>query len=518
MYCAICGEPRNEAIPKLPHTWGEWEILLEATDRSAGLRVHTCQVCGTMEQEEYDPEGTLRPRAHGDPVEELQHLLVENGFLDRHFITRDYDWNTEQAVKAAENDAGIDQDGIAWPFVINHLRHDFGRWVYTVLPSYDTAGHKERTCSKCGYVEKVDIGKQLEVGAYGDDVLRVQEKLTELGFSIGKPDGSFGRRTQDAIKVLEELLGRPVDGILRPGLWNKLFPDDDLRFERDTFEPEDTAEFFRPMAEGPIITYPGFVKATEEEEEEEQEQQDEPGLEVKIRMTTSPSVFEYYHNTEQLLYDLIVTNTGNTAFSKVALELSWTPMPENEEFSYECCVLENLAPGETVTRQAGQVGYPQVSPDQKTSTITVTAKGTAPSLKEPVTDSDEVTIPVGLNPAHATLRIDSMEPVQNGDLYSAGDEIVLQATITNDGPVPLKHVSISAGFFLFPNVDAFDLALEPGESDTRTYTVIVDDYEQTFVDRGSIHRTIFTLSADFIFDYEGKDLPNRSNDSVILPK
>ena len=49
MYCAICGEPKTEVIPKLPHTWGEWEILLEATDHSAGLRQHTCRVCGTVE-------------------------------------------------------------------------------------------------------------------------------------------------------------------------------------------------------------------------------------------------------------------------------------------------------------------------------------------------------------------------------------------------------------------------------------------------------------------------------------
>ena len=517
MYCAICGEPKTEVIQKLPHTWGEWEILLEATDHSAGLRQHTCLVCGTVEQEDFDPEGTLRPGAHGDAVEELQHLLEENGLLDRHMIDRDYGWFTEQAVKEAEKNAGMEQDGIAWPLVITHLRHDFGAWKYTAFPSYDTIGHKERTCSKCGYVEKVDIGKKLERGAYGDDVRRLQEKLTELGFKIGTVDGSFGRRTENVIKFIEEVMHRPADGIVWPGLWNKLFPDEDLQFERDTHKPVQITDIFLPVDERPIFTFPDFIKA---EDDEEQEQQNQPALDVKIERTNSPSIFDYYYFGDPIEFDITVTNTGNLAFSKVALVLSYEPTIEGEEFSYVHDILENLAPGERVTVPAVQNTYPHISQDQKTATTTVTAIGAAPTLRQDITDSDSVTFPVGMNPARAVIRIDSMEPLKYGNLYSPGEEILVQATISNEGSVPLKHVNLKAGFFLYTDLADFDLALAPGESDTRTYTVTVSQEEQDLLDQGLVaKRNFFGLAADFIFDYEGKDMfQNNTGDIVWLPK
>ncbi len=513
--CQICGETKNIMIPKLDHIWGEWEILFDATDHTAGSRIHTCQVCGLVEEEKYYPLGTILPGAHGDAVEELQHLLEENGLLDRHMVDRDYGWYTEQAVKAAERDAGMEEDGIAWPMVMNHLRHDFGNWNYTVLPSYDTVGHKERTCSKCGYVEKVDIGKKLERGAYGDDVRRLQDRLTELGFKIGKLDGSFGRDTENAIKAIEEIIGRPADGIVWPGLWNKLFPDEDLQFDRDNRKPVQIADIFRPIEERPIFTFPDFVKA---ENDEEQEPQDRPALDVKIELTNSPSIFDYYYFGDPIEYDITVTNIGNLAFTKVALVLSMEPLIEGNEFSYTYDVLDNLAPGETVTVPAVQNTFPYISEDQKTSTTTVTAIGAAPTLIQDITDSDSVTFPVGNNPADAIIRIDSIEPLKNGDLYTVGDEIVVQATITNDGSVPLKHVHLTGGFFLFTDVADFDLALAPGESDSRTYTFTVTQEEQDILDKFNAHRNFFSLHADFTFDYEGKDMFDNIADLVWLPK
>ena len=325
MYCAICGEPKTEVIQKLPHTWGEWEILLEATDHSAGLRQHTCKVCGTVEQEEFDPEGTIRPGAHGDAVEELQHLLEENGLLDRHMVDRDYGWYTEQAVKEAERDAGMEADGIAWPLVINHLRHDFGNWKYTVFPSYDTIGQKERTCSKCGYVEKVDIGKRLERGAYGNDVLRLQERLTELGFSIGKPDGSFGRRTQTAIEVIQGIYELPVDGIVWPGIWQMLFPDEDLRFERDNDGPVRIEGIYLPNWGNHIIQDTGFEIADKDENKVTEKK---PALDVSIKITNQPSVFDYYYRDENLDYEITVTNTGDVTFTTVELDTAYEPVYE----------------------------------------------------------------------------------------------------------------------------------------------------------------------------------------------
>ena len=47
----------------------------------------------------------------------------------------------------------------------------------------------------------------LSMGSAGDDVRRVQERLTELGFQPGPADGQFGAGTQQAIWAFKKLIG-----------------------------------------------------------------------------------------------------------------------------------------------------------------------------------------------------------------------------------------------------------------------------------------------------------------------
>ena len=158
-------------------------------------------------------------------------------------------------------------------------------------------------------MEKVDTGKKLERGAYGDDVLRLQERLTELGFSIGKPDGSFGRRTEDAIKGFQGIIGRPVDGIVWPGIWEILFPDEEMQFARDRDKPTGIAGIFIPGSwERPAISTPDFVRA---ENNEEQVTEDKPALAVEIKVSNTPYACDYLCEGERVEYEITVTNTGN---------------------------------------------------------------------------------------------------------------------------------------------------------------------------------------------------------------
>lgn len=41
--CTKCGETEGEA---LGHNWGEWEVSVEATPTSDGLKKRTCTLCG----------------------------------------------------------------------------------------------------------------------------------------------------------------------------------------------------------------------------------------------------------------------------------------------------------------------------------------------------------------------------------------------------------------------------------------------------------------------------------------
>lgn len=51
--CAKCGETEGDA---LGHNWGEWEVSIEATPTSDGLKERTCTLCGEKETDWYSVE------------------------------------------------------------------------------------------------------------------------------------------------------------------------------------------------------------------------------------------------------------------------------------------------------------------------------------------------------------------------------------------------------------------------------------------------------------------------------
>ena len=56
----MCGYEQTKEIDKLPHNYGEWTVVTEATENSAGVRTHSCLDCGHVQNKSFDPEGTLR--------------------------------------------------------------------------------------------------------------------------------------------------------------------------------------------------------------------------------------------------------------------------------------------------------------------------------------------------------------------------------------------------------------------------------------------------------------------------
>ena len=65
-------------------------------------------------------------------------------------------------------------------------------------------------------LSKVSAGLKLKDGfeKASDEVSKVQEVLTSLGYDIGKIDGKFGENTQNAIKEFQKLKGLKVTGIV----------------------------------------------------------------------------------------------------------------------------------------------------------------------------------------------------------------------------------------------------------------------------------------------------------------
>jgi hypothetical protein len=58
----------------------------------------------------------------------------------------------------------------------------------------------------------------------GDEVLKLQQRLVELGYSeVGTPDGVFGKMTEAAVRRFQEQNGLEADGYVGPKTWKALF-------------------------------------------------------------------------------------------------------------------------------------------------------------------------------------------------------------------------------------------------------------------------------------------------------
>ncbi|HEY1012773.1 MAG TPA: peptidoglycan-binding domain-containing protein, partial [Herpetosiphonaceae bacterium] len=61
----------------------------------------------------------------------------------------------------------------------------------------------------------------------GDDVLAVQQRLLQLGYSqVGEADGIFGPATEAAVKDFQEQNGLVADGVVGEQTWNIMFTAD----------------------------------------------------------------------------------------------------------------------------------------------------------------------------------------------------------------------------------------------------------------------------------------------------
>lgn len=224
--CKVCDKVDTRKTDKKPHSWGEWTILVEPTDHSAGTRAHTCKDCGTEKSENFDPEGTLRRGDSGDAVKALQEGLICYGALTGK-ADGSFGPGTEKAVMAAQEAEGLTADGVAWPQTQARLGHRFGEWEVISERSDFSVGLRRRTCSRCGYAEEEETWPEptYKRGDRGEGVRELQEKVNAAGYDCGKPDGSFGGRTERAVSAIEEAHGVEADGIAWPGVQKWLEPE-----------------------------------------------------------------------------------------------------------------------------------------------------------------------------------------------------------------------------------------------------------------------------------------------------
>jgi len=127
------------------------------------------------------------------PVAEVQTALVGLDLLTGAHEESVYDDATEHAVRLFQQRRGLSVDGIVGPETyraINAAKFRLGDRLLSL-----SSGHP----------------------FVGDDVAALQDRLLELGFDAGRPDGVFGARTESALRSFQREYGLLPDGSCGPG-------------------------------------------------------------------------------------------------------------------------------------------------------------------------------------------------------------------------------------------------------------------------------------------------------------
>ncbi|MEC3974625.1 N-acetylmuramoyl-L-alanine amidase [Amycolatopsis sp. H20-H5] len=103
-----------------------------------------------------------------------------------------FDVAVEQAVRAFQQRRGLTTDGVVGPATYRSLR-----------------GASFHLGSRL-------LSNMISSPMHGDDVFALQERLTELGYNAGRPDGGFGAQTEAALRNFQRDMGMVVDGMCGP--------------------------------------------------------------------------------------------------------------------------------------------------------------------------------------------------------------------------------------------------------------------------------------------------------------
>ena len=164
-----------------------------------------------MDEEEESPEAEVRILQYGmdgDDVLEIQTKLTELGYYSGNLSGR-YREGTRAAIKKFQKDFDLDVTGIA----------------------------DARTQA----ILKETQYRPLQYGSSGEQVKKLQTRLTELGYYKGKISGNYLEGSRYGIKLFQEKTGMPVTGIADPETQEAIYqPGAPGRYDDENVTPQPT--------------------------------------------------------------------------------------------------------------------------------------------------------------------------------------------------------------------------------------------------------------------------------------
>ena len=222
---------------------------------------------------------------------------------------------------------------------------------------------------------------------------------------------------------------------------------------------------------------------------------------VEKECTSEPENGETYALGEKITWKITVTNDGNVTIKNVTV---------TDELTGDEWTVKTLAPGESKEFTAE---YTVTEDDILAGSVKneATASGEDPDGDEPDVDPGDDEEPTDPKNSHLTVeKVATSEP-KNGTGYAEGEKITWKITVTNDGNMTIKNVTVTDEL----TGDEWTIeALEPGESKEfeAEYTVTADDVKE-----GSVVNTATATGEDPDGDEPGSD-PGTDEEKTDNPK
>lgn len=212
----ITGEGIADLAKKIEHVTGVARGFFDLISGNTGEDGETdIKVEADLPEEEIlSFSGVLKRGMSGDEVKDLQERLIQLGYTLGDFgADGKFGKYTENALKQFQSDQGLKPDGIFGDFTWRRIHKMMG----------ETVRYAQGTLSEPYDIEPMT--KTLKLGDVGDDVAALQKRLIDLGYTTEedlKTIGSFGPKTQAALKALQKDTGIVENGIFNPQTWNEL--------------------------------------------------------------------------------------------------------------------------------------------------------------------------------------------------------------------------------------------------------------------------------------------------------
>lgn len=179
--------------------------------------------------------GALKVGSTGSEVEKLQQRLKDLGYYNGE-VDGTFGVNTEAAFKLFQETAGLYVDGIAGSDADVLYADDAPAFVKAEEETVAVASEKEEIADTgVNTVNNADVEEmavtaeepamKFSTGDYSDEVLKIQNRLVDLGYMSDGADGEYGAQTETAVKGFQTNNSLEVTGVVEQTTYDKLFSD-----------------------------------------------------------------------------------------------------------------------------------------------------------------------------------------------------------------------------------------------------------------------------------------------------